>query len=328
MLTEEIIRLAKTNSPLTKTQIDNLIVKLGAEDVEENILTIYAIAKDKSKAVADTLFKQWLNDLVLALEIKADNIEAYDSKTVKDKLKSIEEKIKSIDENVPAEEIKKLITFTGKTDSYSGDSLLNRISNIETAVNQIASDIFNIGGKSGAEQNKSTYSMTSGKQTLSKSVMDILLSLTDIHGGDNGPTHKGVNEDVVMSFNRDSVKMEFGDVAYLFPSDSTKHKLPSEQTSMWLSNRKAEIQNIVFHVAANTLDKAATLSICINGIEQKRKASVMPTAQGLIDVSELGISVKIGDKISIKISTESANTGYIEIDNSAILILKGPSKND
>jgi hypothetical protein len=41
-------------------------------------------------------------------------------------------------------------------------------------------------------------------------------------------------------------------------------------------------------------------------------------------MSEMGISVNFMDRIAIRISTDSATSGEISIDNSAITLIKGP----
>ena len=91
-----------------------------------------------------------------------------------------------------------------------------------------------------------------------------------------------------------------------------------------MSKSPATITGLVYNVSANSLNGRADIRVVINGIETGKKISILPNALGLIDVAELGISVKFGDRICIKISTESASDGYINIDSVAMAFLKGP----
>ena len=80
----------------------------------------------------------------------------------------------------------------------------------------------------------------------------------------------------------------------------------------------------MMHVSSNTLNGTTFIRFYINGSEVGKGISIGPNAQGSFDMSEMGISVNFMDRIAIRISTDSATSGEISIDNSAITLIKGP----
>ena len=326
MLTEEVIRLSKEKTTLTDEQLRKLIGDLTLGNPETNILALYALAKDKSSALADDLFKKWLKDLVAAMKISGNDISGVDSKTILENITGLKSLIDDLSRRIETPDVRRLKEFVGYTDSYSGKSIHDRLAAIETNMSQIAADVFNSGKRRGDEQDPASYVLSGGRQTYDISIVDMLAKLFSVHGGDNGPTHNNVNEEVIMSYNRAPIRIGHGEFGYIFPSDDTKHTSHTEQTSMYISGRPGTITNMVLMVSSNSLDKATRVSVFVNGVEAKKKTSIMPGAQGVIDASGLGIPVKMGDRVSIKISSESATTGNIDIDTSALVIIKGPFK--
>ena len=323
MFIEELKDKADKSGRLSDDELNTIISNLQSDNPKIGMLALYGLVNEKSTTLSNDLYEKWIYELRILLSLNPDSIYSNLS-IIDDVLQYLVEEVTTLKEKVATEtSLSELRSAIGIDTPEDESSIYGRLTKIETALSQITADVFNIDKTIGAEQDSTQYNPVSGRQSLDLSIYDILQRIISAHGGVN-ISHNGINEDVIWTFNRESITFPSLQNWYIFPSYEGKAVSHSSRSSIWMSKSPATITGLVYNVSANSLNGRADIRVVINGIETGKKISILPNALGLIDVAELGISVKFGDRICIKISTESASDGYIDIDSVAMAFLKGP----
>ena len=273
-------------------------------------------------------------DIYVSPDVKSGplyNVTTGKPKTIEEVISEILYRVSNLEKESDVkkqiEDIKNIIgpdLFVDLEKTLSSKSIDNRISDNLSYIKQIASDVFNKNSKIGNELINTVYSLKSDRQTVQLSVMDIISRILDVHGGTYSPSHTHIYQEEVIDFTTQRIKIGAKEAHFIFPNNNELFSSYEDQTSTWKYRVAAVVTNIMMHVSSNTLNGTTFIRFYINGSEVGKGISIGPNAQGSFDMSEMGISVNFMDRIAIRISTDSATSGEISIDNSAITLIKGP----
>lgn len=330
---------------LTEEQINKAVEDIGLDDSKLNLVALYALSRGKYVSLGDALFDNWMYELkklqkYSGLEIPLDssatsglyyNNSSSTPKTIKETMDDANDRILKLEESTnntsQIETIKSKIgvdLFEDAALTGVEKTISQRLTAIESSIKQLAADIFNKDSKRGDKQNEALYNLRTDRQTVDATIVDTLEKILKIHGGTNNPTHSYINEEVVMDFSSSKITINPKETVFIFPNNNNKHQSHADQVSTWKYRVSATISNLMAHISRNDLNGSATVSLYINGAEQPKKISIGPNALGSYDITEMGTSVKFMDRLAIKITTESASQGSIDIDSTALTIIKGP----
>lgn len=271
-----------TKDMLTPEQQQKALADLGLDDLNANVLALYALLQGKNQSMADALFKKWVQDLKDALLISGSDVvvdrTATEQKTVKSTVESLYTEIKELKEGLGTKsEIKEIKDVVGQRIFESGTlvsdstSLLGRIETLENSVKQLAADVFNSNPSIGDAQSMALYNFTGDKQTVSLTIVDRIKRLIDIHGGTYTPVHSHIKEELVIDFNTAKIEFNFGDISYIFPHNNNKEASHLDQVYTYKYKQSSKVNSLSFYVSKNTLNATSYVSLYINGVEQNKK---------------------------------------------------------
>lgn len=335
-----------TKDQLTHEQTLKALADIGLDDPSLNILALYSLTKGKYTTLSDTLFKDWISGFKDIQAYEANEI-AFDKsatsgsyfdkvlnrpKTVRQVIEDNNQRLTKLEKSFDSKDAIDLIKARIGSELFESDviatnekTINERIRHLEASIKQLAADIFNVDAKRGDKQNSALYNFNTDSQTVNLSVMDIINRLLRVHGGNYTPTHSYINEEVVMDFSTSKITIGPKETVYIFPNNNNKHQSHTDQVSTWKYRVASSISNLMAHISKNSLNGTAFISVYLNGVEQPKKISIGPNALGSYDITEMGTSVKFMDRLAIKITTESASQGELQIDNTALTLLKGPT---
>lgn len=204
-------------------------------------------------------------------------------------------------------------------------SLDQRLANIEAAIEQIAADIYNQNSKVGAPLNKTLYNFNGNStQTNTHTIMDLIRTLLDVHGGTYTPTHKHIEIETVMDAITSPKSIPHGVSKYV--ASDTMYDTYDQLYDFYKYKIDSTIDTILLAVMENTLSVTSFCSIYINGIEQPRRVSIAPRATGVYELTHLNIPLRYKDRVCLKIDTTGSNIGDMSLGSAGLIITRGTSQ--
>ncbi len=200
-------------------------------------------------------------------------------------------------------------------------TLDGRVSLLANQVKQIASDVFNAGKLLTSELDENIYPIgaSTGTQTRSKPLIDMIDKLYAIHGGLSQSNHKHLDRKFLLSSCIEYSNFVPNNTSVNFVPFNGKQivgLIPS--FAVPLSNI-AYIDRMIVKIGSNNLNASTKITLFVNGVS-KHELTV-PLGVNSIKISE-NINIKLNDldEVYFNVDTTDTSSGGIHIANITISI--------